>query len=153
LLPAKLGQLGGFTARFRKSVASVFTRIEARRHFWEKYFSSYIAGKVLAGDEATVARETMALFNHSVPEHQGTVTIVGLGPGDADLLTLKAAQCLQEADVIVYDRLIGPSILDCARRDAELIFAGKQSSNHGMSQDAINVPLAERAQRGHASYD
>lgn len=90
----------------------------------------------------------MALLNHSVPEHQGTVTIVGAGPGDPDLLTLKAAQCLQEADVIVYDRLIGPSILDRARRDVELIFAGKQPSNHGMGQDVINALLAERAQRG-----
>ena len=94
---------------------------------------------MLAGDEATAARETIALLNHSVPEHQGTVTIVGVGPGDSDLLTLKAAQYLQEADVIVYDRLIGPSILDRARRDAELIFAGKQPADHDMGQDVINA--------------
>lgn len=148
LLPANLGQLARFAAGFRESVASVFTRIEARRHFWEEFFSSAIAEKVLAGDETVAARETMALLNRPVPKHQGTVAIVGAGPGDPDLLTLKAARCLQEADVIVYDRLIGPSILDRARRDAELIFAGKQPANHSMGQDAINALLAERAQLG-----
>jgi len=117
LLPANLGRLALFADGFRKSVASVFSRIEARRRFWEEFFSSSIAAKVA-------------------------------GPGDPDLLTLKALRRLQEADVIVYDRLLGPSILDRARRDAELIFAGKQPANHGMGQDAINALLAKRAQCG-----
>jgi uroporphyrin-III C-methyltransferase / precorrin-2 dehydrogenase / sirohydrochlorin ferrochelatase len=148
LLPANLGRLALFADGFRKSVASVFSRIEARRRFWEEFFSSSIAAKVLAGDEAAAARETLALLNRPEPRHQGSVAIVGAGPGDPDLLTLKALRRLQEADVIVYDRLLGPSILDRARRDAELIFAGKQPANHGMGQDAINALLAKRAQCG-----
>ena len=91
----------------------------------------------------------LALVNsgHADPL-SGSVAIVGAGPGDPDLLTLKALRALQSADVIVYDRLVGERILDLARRDAERIFVGKAKDNHALDQDDINALLAAKARAG-----
>ena len=90
-----------------------------------------------------------ALSNgHTGASPRGRVALVGAGPGSADLLTLRAARLLQEADVIVYDRLVGPDVIDMARRDAQRIYVGKERSRHSRTQAEINALLAHHAAQG-----
>ncbi len=150
ILPSRLGRLASFAETFRSAVAALVPDGQSRRAFWDVFFDGPIARSVLSGDERA-ARETMlSLVNRrgakEVPE--GSVAIVGAGPGDPDLLTLRALTALQSADVVVYDRLIGPEILDRARRDAERIYVGKAEGNHAASQDEINALLLEHAREG-----
>lgn len=81
--------------------------------------------------------------------HPGTVYLIGAGPGAADLITLRGLRCLRAADVVIYDRLIDPELLDEARPDAERIYAGKGPRHHTLPQREINALLIEHAQRGH----
>lgn len=150
LLPARLGRLARFAGAFRSAVAAQIDDGTQRRRFWERFFTGPVAGKVLAGDE-TGAREAMlGLINGRAAQVQdaGSVAIVGAGPGDPDLMTFKALRRLQEADVVLYDKLVGPEIVDYARRDAERIYVGKSKANHAKTQDEINALMAEHALAG-----
>jgi uroporphyrin-III C-methyltransferase/precorrin-2 dehydrogenase/sirohydrochlorin ferrochelatase len=150
LLPANLGRLVRFAGAFRGAVAAQIGDATRRRRFWERFFSGPVADKVLAGDE-TGAREAMlGLINGRGAQLQeaGSVAIVGAGPGDPDLMTFKALRRLQEADVVLYDKLVGPEIVDYARRDAERVYVGKSKANHAKTQDEINALMAEHAQAG-----
>jgi len=150
LLPSRLGHLARFAGSFRSAVAAVVPDGRSRRVFWDAFFDGPIARSVLAGNDRA-ARETMlSLVNRRGAEEApgGSVAIVGAGPGDPDLLTLRALAALQSADVVVYDRLIGPEILDRARRDAERIYVGKAKGHHVAGQDEINALLLDRARDG-----
>jgi uroporphyrin-III C-methyltransferase/precorrin-2 dehydrogenase/sirohydrochlorin ferrochelatase len=155
LLPANLGRLARFAGAFRGAVAAQIGDGLQRRRFWERFFSGPVADKVLAGDE-TGAREAMlSLINgretrrrDALGHEGGSVAIVGAGPGDPDLMTFKALRRLQEADVVLYDKLVGPEIVDYARRDAERIYVGKSKANHAKSQDEINALMAKHALAG-----
>jgi uroporphyrin-III C-methyltransferase/precorrin-2 dehydrogenase/sirohydrochlorin ferrochelatase len=147
MLPARLGELARFAERFRPSVAAVIPPA-GRRAFWERFFDGPVSAQMLAGAGAAAREAMLGLINMRRPEAAGAVAIVGAGPGDPDLLTLRALRLLQEADVIVHDRLVGPGILDLARRDAERIHVGKARGNHSLSQAGINALLAERARAG-----
>lgn len=138
MLPADLGLLADRAQALRATVRSAITDPLRRRHFWEDYFRGWRRGAAGAGPDNPAA----------TPDAAGHVAIVGAGPGDPDLLTVRALQRLQDADVIVHDRLIGPSILDYARRDAELIDVGKTPGRPGHSQDAINALLVHHAGQG-----
>ena len=149
MLPARLGALARFAGTFRAAVGATIPPA-GRRRFWERFFTGPVAEAVLAGRE-TAAREAMlGLINGpaSQAEPAGSVAIVGAGPGDPDLLTFKALRRLQEADVVLYDKLVGPEIVDYARRDAERIYVGKAKANHSKSQDEINALMAEHALAG-----
>jgi len=150
LLPAGLGRLARFAEDFRRAVRGTITDGAERRRFWERFFAGPVAEAVLAGDERW-ARERM-LKDVNAPaserEPEGIVHLVGAGPGDPDLLTLRAHRLLQDADVIVYDRLVAPELLDHARRDAERIYVGKARGAHVRSQDEINALLEEHARAG-----
>jgi uroporphyrin-III C-methyltransferase/precorrin-2 dehydrogenase/sirohydrochlorin ferrochelatase len=156
LLPKRLGKLAEFAARFRDAAKATVPAGLPRLRFWEKALSGPIADAVLAGREAPAREAMLRLLNdptrpQSSASNQiegGIVHIVGAGPGDPDLLTLKALRLLQQADTVVYDRLIGAEILDLARRDAELIFAGKEKGRHHKTQAEINALLAEEAGKG-----
>lgn len=150
LLPANLGQLARFAERFRRAVAAVRPEGRARRRFWERFFAGPIAQSVLNGDERLAREQMLAALNRPDDERetQGRVTLVGAGPGDPELLTIKAARALQEADLIVYDRLVGPGVLDHARRDADRLFVGKTKGEHSRAQDEINDLLVEKARAG-----
>ncbi len=150
LLPARLGPLARLAESFRETVKAIHTRDAARRRFWEEFFDGPIAEDVLAGRESEARDKTLALVNRQSPRgvEAGPVAIVGAGPGDPDLLTLRAAALLQRAEVIVYDKLVGPDILDHARRDAERVYVGKSRGNHAKSQDEINALLLELARAG-----
>ena len=126
-LPARLGELARFAGRFRDAVKAVRADASRRRGFWEDFFDGPIAAKVLGGHETSAAEDMVAVVNsgHDAAT-TGSVAIVGAGPGDPDLLTLKALRALQGADVVVYDRLVGPEILNFARRDAIVFLPAKR---------------------------
>ena len=150
LLPSRLGQVARFAERFRNSVKSVAGDYAARRRLWDEVIGGPIADAVERGDEPGAAARMLALMNAHVPDAElpGTVYLVGAGPGDPDLLTLRAIRALQRADVVIHDRLLGSGILDMARRDAERIYVGKEKSGHTMAQADINALLADRAEAG-----
>lgn len=150
-LPAALGRLALFADIFREQVRRTLREPRARRRFWDRVFDGRIATLALAGDEIAARRELIRLLDGARTENEptGTVHLVGAGPGDPDLLTLKAHRLLQRADVIVYDRLVSPEVLALARRDAERIYVGKRRGQHRLSQEQINQRLVALAQSGH----
>lgn len=149
MLPANLSALARFAKHFRHAVAAVRSDGRVRRRFWERFFDGPIAALVLAGDERAARERMLAAINRPEDDGEaGRVTLVGAGPGDPDLLTLKAARALQEADVIVYDRLVGAGVLDRARRDADRIDVGKARGSHVRTQAEINDLLVEKARAG-----
>ncbi|HMA16661.1 MAG TPA: siroheme synthase CysG, partial [Kiloniellaceae bacterium] len=151
LLPANLGRLARFAGAFRGAVTAQIGDATRRRRFWERFFTGPIADRVLAGDEVGAREAMLGLVNGRAAQQgeDGSVAIVGAGPGDPDLLTFKALRRLQEADVVLYDKLVGPEIVDYARRDALRVYVGKSKANHALSQDAINALMAEHALAGY----
>jgi uroporphyrin-III C-methyltransferase/precorrin-2 dehydrogenase/sirohydrochlorin ferrochelatase len=150
VLPARLGDLARFAARLRQRIKDLFPKPETRRRVWERLFEGPCGEAVLAGKPAEARRHLVALLNRVDGERAapGVVHIVGAGPGDPDLLTLRAHQLLQKADIVFYDELIGPEILDHARREAERVYVGKQKGRHGPEQPEINRALLAAARAG-----
>lgn len=148
LLPPRAGALADFAARYRSAVKARFDKAD-RRRFWEAFFDGPIAMQVLAGDE-TRAHEAMLEAINRPPQEQstGVVHIVGAGPGDPDLLTVKALRLLQSADVILYDRLISDEILSLARRDADRLYVGKAKAEHAVPQSEIESRMIALARQG-----
>ncbi len=152
-LPHRLGELAKFSGSLRPLVKKRLDQAPARRRFWEKFFDGPLAADVLAGrDPATVARSvesalTEAEASLAVQTGIGEVALVGAGPGDAGLLTLRALRVLQNADVVLYDRLVSNDVLDLARRDAERIYVGKVAGTSS-SQADINALLVKLALEG-----
>jgi uroporphyrin-III C-methyltransferase/precorrin-2 dehydrogenase/sirohydrochlorin ferrochelatase len=153
-LPQRLGLLATLAGKLRPVVKAKIEDAGARRRFWEKFFDGTIASDVLAGreqpDADSIERRIQAnLANTSAkPEATGEVVLVGAGPGDPGLLTLRALRALQNADVVLYDRLVSAEVLDLARRDAERIYVGKASGNAHVSQEGINDLLVKLAKQG-----
>ncbi len=147
-IPHAYGKLAILAGNFRDQVKAKFSNIEDRRYFWEKIFSGIVAEKVFAGkvDEASV--DLQAQLDGSTDSNMGEVYLVGGGPGDPDLLTFKALRLMQQADVILYDRLVSPEVMELVRRDAELIYVGKERDNHSVPQDGINQLLVDLAMQG-----
>jgi uroporphyrin-III C-methyltransferase/precorrin-2 dehydrogenase/sirohydrochlorin ferrochelatase len=144
LLPEKLGALARFMGERRKTVQSTLGAL-ARRPFWERIVSGIVGTRVLAGDEAGASKA----FESELRDGPGVgeVYLIGAGPGDPDLLTLRALQLLQQADVVLYDRLVPAAVLERSRRDAERIFVGKAAQDH-KTQDRINELLVHHARKG-----
>jgi uroporphyrin-III C-methyltransferase/precorrin-2 dehydrogenase/sirohydrochlorin ferrochelatase len=149
LLPARLGSLARFAETFRASVAALLPAPAARLRFWERFFDGAVAEDVLAGRGQAAGEKMLSLVNRAGGETpEGLVSIVGAGPGDPELLTLKALRALERADVVVYDKLVNPDILDYARRDAERIYVGKSRGHHMRTQAQINDLLVAHARLG-----
>ena len=144
-LPARLGALARFLGRRRTAVKRALAP-EARRAFWERLISGRTATEVLSGNETQAARSFASELRRT-DGAPGEVWLIGAGPGDPDLLTLRALQLLQQADVILYDRLVPDAILERARRDAERVFVGKESGEHAQ-QTRINELLVSLARAG-----
>ncbi|NQV79414.1 MAG: uroporphyrinogen-III C-methyltransferase [Alphaproteobacteria bacterium] len=147
-LPQRIGRLAAFAGSFRAAVKAAVTDFPSRRLMWDGVFDGPIGEAVLAGDETGARERMIALINRPQEPHRGIVHIVGAGPGDPELLTLKALQALQRADIVVHDRLVSAEVLAFARRDAERVFVGKTPGNATLPQDDINALLARLAQAG-----
>jgi len=148
LIPAGYGRLATLAASFRKRVKARFEPA-ARRRFWERVLQGPIAELVLAGrDRQACAALEDALADTRLAFTGGEVSLIGAGPGDPDLLTFRALRLMQQADVVVYDRLVSPPILDLVRREAERIYAGKARAQHTLPQEDINALLVRLAKAG-----
>lgn len=149
LIPAAYGRLAALAGRFKHAVRARFTTSEGRRKFWEKALLSPIAEMVFAGreQEAEASLKAMLEADSAAPD-TGEVYLVGAGPGNPDLLTFRALRLMQQADVVVYDRLVAPAILDMCRRDADRLYVGKERDNHAVPQEEINLILVRLAKEG-----
>jgi len=149
-IPSAYGRLGKLVESFRNQVKEKFDHNSNRiRQFWEGILEGPIADSLIAGrDDEAKAMLNDAIQSGSTPGVQGEVYLVGAGPGDPDLLTFRALRLMQRADVVVYDRLVSAPILDLVRRDAELIYAGKERNKHAIKQENINSLLVRLAKEG-----
>ncbi|WP_292995414.1 siroheme synthase CysG [Nitrosomonas sp.] len=149
MIPVAYARLAAMAGKFRKHVKQHFTHPEKRRIFWEELLQSRFTELVLAGkDKAAQAYLLQSLQQEKDKSPQGEVYLVGAGPGNPDLLTFRAMRLMQQADVVVYDRLVSPAILDMVRRDATRIYAGKERNRHTLEQESINQLLVRLAQEG-----
>ena len=148
LLPQHLGAVAAFAGSLRDRVKARFASMGARRRFWERLLGADRLGQALArGDSASAHQLADSLFADE-SQSAGEVVLVGAGPGDPGLLTLHALRQMQQADVVVYDRLVSDEVMALVRRDAKRIFVGKQAGNHCVPQEGINQLLLEEAQKG-----
>lgn len=147
-LPMHLGALAKYAGDLRHKVKQTFISSSQRRRFWEKLLThDRLAQALTHKNSDKVADLTDELFNSKI-EDRGEVVLVGAGPGDAGLLTIKGLQQIQLADIIVYDRLVSDDIMNLVRRDAVRIFVGKRAGHHCVSQQEINQILLEQAKKG-----
>jgi uroporphyrin-III C-methyltransferase/precorrin-2 dehydrogenase/sirohydrochlorin ferrochelatase len=149
VLPPGLSVLARLSREIRDTVKAAVPEVQTRRRFWEKALRGRAADLAVAGKEAEARREMLRLLNSADEPQVGVVHIVGAGPGDPELLTLKALRVLQDADVIVYDRLVSEAVLDYARRDARRIYVGKAKGDHSVPQREIERIMIAEAKAGH----
>jgi len=147
LVPAAYGELAAWAGRMRERVKAGIPEESARRHFWESIIHGPVAEQVMTGNEGA-AEALLAEELASFSGVRGEVFLIGAGPGDPDLMTFKALRLLQKADVVLYDRLVSPAIVDMARKDAERFYVGKQRSDHAVPQEQINQRLVDFARSG-----
>lgn len=148
LLPQHLGAVAAFAGSLRERVKARFASMGERRRFWERLLGADRLGQALArGDSASANQLADSLFADE-SQTGGEVVLVGAGPGDPGLLTLHALRQMQQADVVVYDRLVSDEVMTLVRRDAKRIFVGKQAGNHCVPQEGINQLLLEEAKKG-----
>ncbi len=150
LIPSAYGKLGALVDQFRDKVKAAFPTVEQRRHFWENILEGTVAEQVFAGHDKEAHRLLQKAIDNASeePEMVGEVFLVGAGPGDPDLLTFRALRLMQKADVVVYDRLVSPAIIELVRRDAEVVYVGKERAKHTMRQENINQLLVRLAREG-----
>lgn len=147
-IPATYGQLAGLASRFRERVKQRLPDLQQRRKFWEDVFQGPVAERMLAGQPSEAERLLADKLASPQAESRGEVYLVGAGPGDPDLLTFRALRLMQQADVVLYDRLVAPAILELCRRDADRLYVGKRRADHAVPQDEINRQLVELAKQG-----
>jgi len=151
VIPVGIGLLATTADALRDTVREVLPTVDTRRRFWEFALRGNAARKADHGDVPETRRALLkALGDFNVDEApKGVVHLVGAGPGDPELLTVKAARLLRDADVIVHDRLVSSEILDRARRDALRIDVGKTRGSHPVPQEQISDILIKHARAGH----
>ena len=150
LIPAGYGQLATLVSSFRDKVKQRFTHPPRRRQFWEEVLQGHIPELIYSGQEEAAHQALQQKIDAADGARApvGEVYLVGGGPGDPDLLTFRALRLMQQADVVVYDRLVSPAVLELVRRDAERIYAGKERDNHALPQEDINQLLVRLAREG-----
>ena len=149
LISPEFGQLAHLAEKFRGLVKEQIRSAPQRRIFWENVLQGKIAELVFSGKKQQAEDQLKDLiYNTGTKANKGEVYLVGAGPGNPDLLTFRALRLMQQADVVVYDRLVSAEILDLTRRDSEKIYVGKQRSNHSLPQESINELLLKLAKKG-----
>ena len=150
MIPAGLGRVAEVLRNFRGRVKARIPEMAARRRFWERLLQGSLMEMAIAGRD----QEAAAVIDRALAQPEATrtplgdVALVGAGPGDPDLLTFRALRLMQEADVVLYDRLVAPQILDMVRREAERIYVGKRRAYHAVRQEEINQTLVRLAREG-----
>lgn len=152
-VPPRIGRLAALAGRWRNRVREAIPAIDARRHFWEATLTGDVGRDMLAGREAAAERALDRALEDwratgAANAASGEAWIVGAGPGDAELITLRGRRLLAAADVVLYDRLVNPDVLRLARREAELIPVGKQAGRPSITQDRINTLLVQHVAAG-----
>ncbi|WP_071872690.1 siroheme synthase CysG [Atopomonas hussainii] len=147
-LPPGYARLAQLAAKFRQQVKAQFSDVRGRRIFWENIFQGAVAEHMFAGREQQAEDTLLAQLHAAEQAAPGEVYLVGAGPGDPDLLTFRALRLMQQADVVLYDRLVAEPILELCRRDADRIYVGKRRAEHAVPQEEINQLLVRLAQEG-----
>ncbi|MGI9288696.1 MAG: siroheme synthase CysG [Pseudomonadales bacterium] len=148
LIPARYGDLAKLAGSFRARVKQNITSASQRLRFWENVLQGPIAELVMAGRQRQAKDMLSQVLRDGVTDNGGEVYLVGAGPGDPDLLTFRALRLMQQADIVLYDRLVSPAILDLVRRDAERVYVGKARADHAVPQPDINKLLVQHARQG-----
>lgn len=148
LLPQHLGAIATQAGQWRSRVKAKFSTLTQRRQFWENLFANPEFNAQHERLNPQAAEAIIAQSLNAPTQPKGSVALVGAGSGDAGLLTLKGLQHIQAADVVLYDALVSPEILDLVRRDAEKINVGKRARSHQVAQDETNALLVKFAQQG-----
>lgn len=149
LIPAGYGKLAQIASQWRERIKARFSDGDSRRKFWEKILQGPAAELMMNGQEEaanTFINNELAADQSALTK--GEVYLVGGGPGDPELLTLRALRLMQQADVVLYDRLVSDGVMELVRRDAERIYVGKRRSEHAMEQENINQLLVDLAKQG-----
>ena len=149
-IPSAYGRLARLVDEYRQRVKLRFPGAGQRRYFWESILQGRVAELLFAGQEDKARAALQEAIDDTSENYDsgGEVYLVGAGPGDPDLITFRALRLMQQADVVVYDRLVAQPILDMVRRDADLIYAGKERDKHTLSQESINELLVRLAREG-----
>lgn len=146
-IPHGMGKLAEFSGKWRIQVKEKISNPDERRIFWENLYASPLKEQVF-NDNLDVADSMLEQALQEWKAPKGEVYLVGAGPGDPELITLKALRLMQQADVVIYDRLVSAPILELCRRDATKIYVGKARSNHSVPQEGINALLVDYAKKG-----
>ena len=150
IVPSGYGRLAKLVGGFRDQVKAKLGHINQRRSFWESVLQGPVAEQVFAGKDKLAAKMMADALDKAAAagDYAGEVYLVGGGPGDPDLMTFRALRLMQQADVVLYDRLVSQQVLDLCRRDADMIHVGKARKNHTMPQEEINALLVRLAKEG-----
>ncbi|MGQ1461834.1 siroheme synthase CysG [Acinetobacter baumannii] len=146
-IPHGMGKLAEFSGKWRNQVKEKISNPDERRIFWENLYASPLKEQVF-NDNLDVADSMLEQALQEWKAPKGEVYLVGAGPGDPELITLKALRLMQQADVVIYDRLVSAPILELCRRNATKIYVGKARSNHSVPQEGINALLVDYAKKG-----
>lgn len=147
-IPFETGALNDLALEFRQRVKMHIEDGTERRRFWESVFDGPVADMVYKGQIDAARKALDKALTEGLLDQSGEVYLVGAGPGDPELLTLKALRLMQQADIVFYDRLVSAAVLELVRRDAERVYVGKRRSNHSTSQEGINDLLLKHARAG-----
>lgn len=147
LLPASLGTMATIAGKWRSKVKQQLQTFQARCRFWEEAFSGKFASLV-ASDQLLQAEAQLEQNLQQQNPHQGELALVGAGPGDAGLLTLRGLQVIQQAEVVLYDSLVSPEVLELVRRDADTICVGKRAGKPSISQEETHALIVKYVQQG-----
>jgi uroporphyrin-III C-methyltransferase/precorrin-2 dehydrogenase/sirohydrochlorin ferrochelatase len=152
MIPAGFSKLADLVGRYRQQVKDTIKSLEGRKTFWETMLEGAFIDKAVHGRDGEAEKQLVKKIEEVAENGQiepdGEVYLIGAGPGDPDLMTFKALRLLQQADVIVYDRLVAPEIVEMARREAERIYVGKKDKWHKVEQQDIGQMIIDLAKQG-----
>ena len=148
LLPVNFAKLTEFISAYRQNVKTKLNKLQPRRLFWQKFFESNILEEIYQGNEDKAAKLFNSSLNKFENQNQTALYLIGVGPGDPDLLTVKAARLIAQADIILYDRLVADDIISIARKEAVKINVGKTKDFHRYTQIEINQLIKKYLKEG-----